>query len=140
MEVEGAEAICFYGYGAVLEEKKCDFFRWYDREYSDYQLMFLNDLRRELNELRNEQNEDLVQAGEARAEADVVRIALGLMPNEIKLLRAVHKELNGDIQFIGEEQGLFTLEMKNVKNQLKDVKGRYAAYQKAIFFFFHFWC
>ncbi|EEF34247.1 conserved hypothetical protein [Ricinus communis] len=67
-------------------------------------------------------------SGEARAEVEAVRAVLSLMSNEIQLLRATHKEMKGDIQFLGEEQDLSMMEMENVKNQLKDIDGQCATF------------
>ncbi|EEF32362.1 conserved hypothetical protein [Ricinus communis] len=123
MDGEREVPICGCGYGAFVEisnsnrnpggrfytcpfkdEQKCGLFSWYNREYSDYQLMYINGLRRELTDLRSEQNQALVQAGEARAEAEAIREAPSLMPNEIQLLREAYKEMRWDIQFLGKER------------------------------------
>ena len=50
-----------------MQSQQCDFFRWYDREYTDYQLNYVNALRNEVYELRHERDAALYQAGESSA-------------------------------------------------------------------------
>ena len=51
----------------MFQFQQYNYFRWYDREYTDYQLMYVNSLRRAKEDLKDERNEVLVQAGEANA-------------------------------------------------------------------------
>ena len=122
-----------------MQSQQCDFFRWYDREYTDYQLNYVNALRNEVYELRHERDAALYQAGVSSAKSDIraseyeamkqavqdqskemdeMRRQINAQTYEIHELMTENGRLKADNDNLTQENGLLMITIDDLKAML----------------------
>ncbi|EEF41279.1 conserved hypothetical protein [Ricinus communis] len=82
--------------------QECNVFQWYDMEYTESQLIYVNGLRRLVNELMSERNEALIQAGEDNAINDAGLEEILAIKTELEVMKETSNAFKVENQMLKE--------------------------------------